>query len=37
MVDKPFLFIMVVDGDIVALGRIKDPYWYKLLLHVVAR
>ncbi len=27
VVDKPFLFIMVVDRDIVAFGRIKDPYW----------
>jgi len=25
--NQPFLFIMEVEGEILALGRIKDPYW----------
>ncbi len=25
--DKPFLFVLVLDRDVVAMGRIKDPYW----------
>ncbi len=28
-VNKPFLFIMEVDEDIIAFGRVKDPYWCK--------
>ena len=29
VVDRPFLFLLSVDRDILALGRIRDPYWCK--------
>ena len=29
ILNRPFLFILIVERQILAFGRIKDPYWCK--------